>query len=259
MSNSKLGSVVSSLVARAGNKPRLRKLLDDVLEDEQARDVILHRLGTLQMHNDERIDLQMPQRAKPERFEDLIWLLSSNYANRGMALLMLDEAVWLYDTIQQMSSPDIVELGRAKGGTTFLMAAAGGKVLSLENGKLEAMHERAGGKSEVSYDTALRNALDSADLGERVDIVVADAETYPVVQDAYDLVFVDIALPDDREKRLFDRWWAGVKPGGRLVLRDGREPRTPSVQSLVAKLTEKPDLVIDATSPGVFVVLERTA
>lgn len=257
MSQTKLGSVVSSFVASAGSKPRLRKLLDEVLEDDQARDLILHRLGTLQMHNDQRIDLQMPRMEKPENFEDLIWLLSSNYANRGLALLMLEEAVWLYDTIQRLGRPDVAELGRAKGGTTFLMAAAGANVLSLENGRLEAMHERVSGKSDVSYDDALRVALDSAGLSDRVEIVVADAETYPVVQDSYDLIFVDIALPGDRERRLFDTWWPGVKPGGRMVLRDGREPRTPSVQSLAASLMEKPDLIIDATSPGVFVVLER--
>lgn len=258
MPKSKLASFITSLVVRSGEDRRFRKVLDQVLDDDAARDVILHRLGTRQLHNNVRLDSSLPAEAKDAReFEDLTWLLSSNYANRGLALLMLEEAAWLYDTIKAMGQPRVAELGRAKGGTTFLLASAGATVLSIENGTLEAANSRRFGPPEVAYDEALGNALNRVGIASRVEVVRGDAETHPVTPEEFDMVFVDIALPGDRMTRLFDRWWEGVKPGGRLVLRDGREPRTPTVMALAASLTGREDVQFEQPAPGVFTVLVK--
>jgi hypothetical protein len=84
---------------------------------------------------------------------------------------------------------------------------------------------------------------------------VDDAETFEVEPAAFDLVFSDIVLPFDRMVSLFDRWWSGVKPDGRLVLRDGREPRTPSVKALVDELRGRTDLRFEVPAPGVFSIV----
>ena len=260
MSVSRIASLLSSTLVRASRSSRFRSLVDQVLEDGEARDFLLHRLGTRQLHDAERIDARLPSTVQePDDFEDLLWLLSSNYANRGIALLMLEEAAWLYDTIKAIENPRVAELGRAKGGTTFLMASAGARVLSLENGALEAANARHFGAPEISYDEALGNALTKVGISSRVEVLQADAETYPVPSATFDLVFSDIALSDHRMNVMFERWWEGVKPGGRFVLRDGREPRTPTVTRLAKSLEGRPDIHFEEPAPGVFSVLVKVS
>ncbi len=235
----------------------MRGSVDDVLGDEGARDALLHRLGTFQMHDPQRIDAVMPVPGPIRGFEDLAWLLSSNYANRGMALLMLDEAAWLYRTVGQLQDARVAELGRAKGGTTFLLAAAGAQVLSIDNGKLEAAERRRHGDLDVTYEDALRKALAAAGLDHRVELVTADAVEHSPTPASFDLVYHDIPLRLGAGLRLFERWWPAVRPGGRFVLRDGREPRMPATRALVDALRVRGDLVFEAEPPGVFEVVAR--
>ena len=258
---SRVASLVSTMAGKASTNMRFRRFVDELLANDQFRDMILHRLGTRQIHDTERIDSRVPDVSEDggQDFEDLLWLLSSNYANRGIALLMLDEAAWLYDTIHAIENPVVAELGRAKGGRTFLLASAGARVLSLENGALEAWNARHYGKPEVSYDQALGNALTKTGMSNRVEVLVADAEEYLVPKDNFDMVFCDIALPLPRMQALFDRWWVGVKPGGRLVLRDGREPRTPTVRQLAESLRDRSDVTFEEPAPGVFTILVKRA
>lgn len=226
-----------------------------MLHDESARDVLLHRLGTFQLHDPQRIDTVTPGPRPVTGFEDLVWLLSSNYANRGLALLMLDEAAWLYRTITQMEGARVAELGRAKGGTTFLLAAAGAQVLSIDNGRLEAAERRRHGGLDVTYEEALRKALTAAGLDDRVELVTADAVDYPPQPASFDLVYHDIPLRLDAGLKLFERWWPAVAPGGRFILRDGREPRLPAARALTDALRARGDLVFETGAPGMFEVV----
>jgi len=252
---SKLAVVIAAALRRTENRARYRRVLDAVLADDGARDVILHRLGTGHMHDTRRIDTARPKPGPVEGFEDLTWLLSSNYANRGLALLMLDEALWLYRTIGALERPQVAELGRAKGGTTFLMAAAGAHVLSLDNGALEESARARHSGMDVSYAEALRRTLAGAELADRVELVNADATTYAPPPAAFDLVYIDIPIRGDRGMPLFDRWWQALRPGGRLVLRDGREPRMPGAIALVDALRRRPDVAFEEPAPGLFVVV----
>ncbi|MDH3189642.1 MAG: class I SAM-dependent methyltransferase, partial [Acidimicrobiia bacterium] len=245
----------SNLVARAGRSGRGRRMVDAVLDNEEARDLILHRLGTRQIHDSTTIDELLPNVEPDHDFAHLLWLLSSNYANRGMAMLMLEEAVWLYDAVKDLGEPSVVELGRAKGGTTFFLAASGAKVISIDNGALERRNNTNFGPADLSYDESLHHALVRAGLRDRVELVTGDAETCSVPETTVDLVFSDVVLPTNRMIRLFDRWWEVLKPGGFFVLRDGREPRTPSVRGLVEHLQSGTETRFLENPPGVFSVL----
>lgn len=55
-------------------------------------------------------------------FEDLAFLFSSNELNHGIALLTFDEGALLFQLARDSST--IVEIGRFKGGSTLLLAAA---------------------------------------------------------------------------------------------------------------------------------------
>lgn len=253
-------SYISSLVGKTETNGRIRRFVDLVLEDEKARQNILHRVGARNLHDDKLVHQLAPAKLKHDpEFADLAWLLSSNYANRGISALMLDEAIWLHQTVKAISDPRVVELGRAKGGTTFLLAASGANVLSVDDGGLEESNARHFGQTEMSYDESLAKALAEAGLTERVQLVTANAETYSLAPVSFDLIFSDVPLPQpDRLNKMFDRWWAGLKPGGRYVLRDGRESRTTSVGQLALSLRDRPDVGFEEPAPGVFTVLVKT-
>jgi predicted O-methyltransferase YrrM len=258
-SRSKVTSQISRLVIRAVKKRRFRQIVDDVIADGEARDLILHRVGTIQMHNTDRIDEVMPARLSDvSRFDRLLWLFSSNYANRGISLLLLDEALWLFNTVRSLDAPRVAEIGRAKGGTTFLLAAAGATVVSLDNQALEAGNaKRHGGASKLSYDESLKVALQRHGLESNVEAIVGDAITHPVQTAEFDLVFLDVPFSARRMSELFEHWWPGVKPGGLVILRDGREPRSPGVREFAGTLQARGGIKFMDQAPGVFTVLVK--
>src|SRR3954465_7592652 len=57
-------------------------------------------------------------------FEDLAFLFSSNQLNHGVASLQIDEAALLYRLARDVRSGPVAEIGRFKGGSTFVFAAA---------------------------------------------------------------------------------------------------------------------------------------
>ena len=57
-------------------------------------------------------------------FEDLVFLFTSSQLNHGVASLRFDEAALLFGLVRRLGAPRIVEIGRFKGGSTVVMAAA---------------------------------------------------------------------------------------------------------------------------------------
>ena len=63
----------------------------------------------------------------PERisgFEDLAFLFSSTILGHGIASLRLDEAAYLYRLVRELKPDTAAEIGRYRGGSTFLIASA---------------------------------------------------------------------------------------------------------------------------------------
>ena len=63
----------------------------------------------------------------PERidgFEDLTFLFSSTILAHGIASLRFDEAAYLYRLVRELKPQPVVEIGRYRGGSTFLIASA---------------------------------------------------------------------------------------------------------------------------------------
>src|SRR5262245_18407772 len=63
----------------------------------------------------------------PERlrgFEDLAFLFTSSQLDHGIISQELDEAARLYGVARDVEDGAVVEIGRFKGGSTFLVAAA---------------------------------------------------------------------------------------------------------------------------------------
>jgi len=260
VASSRIKDTLVSILKRAVRNKRFRPILNDLLSDPEARDEIMHRMGTILWHTSVRIDEAMPPDLnRIEGPGDMLWLFSSNYANRGNALLMLEEALWLFDKVSALPNPRVVEIGRAKGGTTFLLAAAGASVLSIDNGSQEASNAKRFGAQEVDYDGALTNALRRAGLDNRVDLVVADATTFQPPDEEFDLVYVDVMLPIEILAPIVESWWEVLKPGATLVLRDGREPRVPSQRAIADQMRNLEQTTVIEPAPGVFTVIEKGA
>jgi predicted O-methyltransferase YrrM len=186
-----------------------------------------------------------------EGFEDCVWILSSNVLNNSVARLMLSEASHIFATVRTLEgTPRVVEIGRYHGGTAFLLAAAGGDVLSIDiDERLRESDER------------LRSALSRVGLEDRVELIFADSSTLPIETGSIDFVFVDGDHGYEAVSRDVAHWVPALRRGGILLLHDAKwpEPSRPwnrppdravlGVHRLVEELRRRPDLD-EMSAPG---------
>lgn len=163
-------------------------------------------------------------------FEDLTFLFSSNHLNVGAAILAFDEGAYLYKLTRTLSHATIVEIGRFKGGSTFLFAAAmdeGSRLYSYDwDGSPMVPLPKSDGTSRYpaqgtrELDQALRGALARYELEQRVHLLVADSQTSAPPQDTCDLVFVDGDHSYEGVTADFHNWAPHISVGGHLLFHD---------------------------------------
>jgi predicted O-methyltransferase YrrM len=153
-------------------------------------------------------------------FEDLAFLFSSNRANMGIASLALDEAAHLFRVVREPGIETIVEIGRFRGGSTFLIAAAMG-----DRGRLYSYdtHGKLGAPDQA--DEPLRRALSRYGLDSRVELLVADSTTAEHPPTPCDLVFVDGDHSYAGARADFEHWRSLLRPGGHLLFHDAAYER----------------------------------
>ncbi len=233
------------------------RILDRALANDDIASWVDHRLGIKAAYNAPPIHEHAPHR-RPETFEDLLWLFTPAYASRNHSQLLLDEAGYLYRLLRGLPSARVAEVGIFKGGTTFLMAAAGARVVAIDN-MVDKRTVESRESSALSFAASLRQALAKAGLEEQVQIVAGDAFEYEVEPETYDLVSLDIyAASSNLVSSLFDHWWPGVRRGGRLLLRDGREPRNPGMQAFGSTLAGCSDIVLEDDPPGRYLIVIKS-
>lgn len=157
----------------------------------------------------------------PERvdgFEDLAFLFTSSQLNHGVASLRFDEAAFLYGLVRALGVARIVEIGRFKGGSTFLMANAMTPGSSLVSYDLHvALRDDLQGPD---LDRELQDALARYGLGNGVLLVVGDSRTVELPESGLDLLFIDGDHSYEGAARDLARWAPLVRPGGHVVLHD---------------------------------------
>ena len=174
-------------------------------------------------------------------FEDLAWLFSCNQANFGIVQMAFDEAAYLYKLARSLESARCLELGRFRGGSTLLLAAAldpRSLVVSIDN------YSKAGTREGEEVEAELRQVLARFGLTERVQLVVADSTTVPVDYDQYELIFIDGEHTYSCVRKDWLHVRHSVKPGGHIVFHDGGASRrfaTPAlgVQRLITEIEEQ--------------------
>lgn len=151
-------------------------------------------------------------------FEDLAFLFSSNQLNHGVVSLQIDEAALLYRLARDVERGPVAEIGRFKGGSTLVFAAA-----LPEGVELWSYDAHVALRADLpgeALDAELREALDRYGLAAKVHLVVADSRTVEPPPDTLELLFVDGDHSYEGAKADFERWSAFLRPGAHLLFHD---------------------------------------
>jgi predicted O-methyltransferase YrrM len=154
-----------------------------------------------------------------EGFEDLAMLFSSNRLNHGIATLQIDEAALLFRLVRSVPEASTIgEIGRFKGGSTVLMAAALPRGARLVSYDLHAAVETD--VPGARLDGELRKVLARYGLDDRVELVVANSHTVEPPADPLALLFVDGDHSYEGVRADWMHWRGHVAPGGDLLFHD---------------------------------------
>ena len=115
--------------------------------------------------------------------------LHGSQLNHGIISQELDEAALLYRLARDVDGGAVVEIGRFKGGSTLLLAAALGGRAELWSYDIHASHQAT--YTGADLDEELRDALRRLSLEERVHLVVGDSRLVPPPEGPIELLFVD--------------------------------------------------------------------
>jgi predicted O-methyltransferase YrrM len=151
-------------------------------------------------------------------FEDLAFLFSSNQLNHGVASLQIDEAALLYRLGRDATTGPIAEIGRFKGGSTFVFASAMPEGVELWSYDFHvALRTDMPGEQ---LDAELREALERYGLARKVHLLVADSRTADPPPAPLEVLFIDGDHSYDGAKADCERWSSFVRPGGHLLFHD---------------------------------------
>ncbi len=151
------------------------------------------------------------------RFDHLAGLFTSSELNQGIISMTIRQAAYLFGLVRKMRAKKIVEIGRYKGGSTLVLAAAcaGGDLWSIDIGEKV---NRLYGKEQKAFDEELQRMLDR--LGLKAHLLVGDSRTIQIDTGELDLVLIDGSHRYDDVKIEFERWGKRLRKGGALILDD---------------------------------------
>jgi len=206
-------------------------------------------------------DEAVPDRV--EGFEDVVFLFASNQLNRGVASLDLDEAAYLWRLVHELPPTTLVEIGRYRGGSTFLLAAAmhpESRLVSYD------LHVKGGGEAAgAERDEELLRSLRRSGLADRVELVVGDSATARQPDSPCGLVFVDGDHSYEGVRADYLRWRPKLPAGGHMVFHDARAfrelaTRDPDTARLVGEVARADaELFDDLGGAGSLAHFRRTA
>lgn len=198
-------------------------------------DVLLGALGW-SLSKDARVN-PAAWPATLSKFEDVAPLvLSSNPANRGLAAMSLVEVAHLWKLAGEAGSGVVVEIGRERGGSTFVLAAAlagGGGWLFSFDPQLKL--------ASRAYDEELSEVLARCRIGSNVILSSEDSHRAEPPAGEYALVLVD-GDPSLEGTRLdFERFGRRTRVGGHVLFHDAvGGPRAKALAPLLREIDADP-------------------
>jgi predicted O-methyltransferase YrrM len=150
-----------------------------------------------------------------DAFEDLTFLFTSTILAHGVASLRLDEAAYLHRLVRETQPETVVEIGRFRGGSTVIIAAA------LDRGVLHSYDiEVRQGRDGVELDRQLAGVLERYGLADRVRLHVADSRSAEPPSGPIGILFVDGDHSEEGVRADFEHWAPQLGPGGHLLFHD---------------------------------------
>ena len=161
-------------------------------------------------------DLSMEGRLQ---FEHLAGLFASTSLDHAVIAMTIRQAAYLFGLVRSMKAKKVIEIGRYKGGSTLLIAAAingEGEFWSVDLGDKEArLH---GDEGKRKFDEQIANLCHR--LGLRVNLIVGDSRTVEVDTGEVDLVFIDGDHGYEGVRSDFERFGKRVRIGGAVLFDD---------------------------------------
>jgi predicted O-methyltransferase YrrM len=150
--------------------------------------------------------------------------------------MSLVEAAHLWRLAAAVGNGTIIEIGRERGGSTFVLAAALAK-----RGRLVS-YDPQGKLGSAAYDTELRAVLDHFGLAANVELSGEDSHEVVLPAGEYALVLVD-GDPSYEGTRLdFTRFGRRLEPGGHILFHDAVAggPRVRQLTPLLEEIQREP-------------------
>lgn len=180
-------------------------------------------------------------------FEDLAGLFASSALNHGLIGMTIRQAAYVFGIARRLPARSAIEIGRFRGGTTIVLAAAmapHGRLWSIDLGEKEARWRAEIPESrpfdEQTSDFCKRFGLDAV-------LLAGDSRTIELDTGEVDLVLIDGDHSYEGARSDFERFGMRVRRGGAVLLDDAfDEALFPAHTDTVGRV------VREATSSGAF-------
>ena len=194
-----------------------RRLVEQVLEvDPHA---VLEPVGAAQ--NRGRRLAEAPLDLEPTSelgFEDLAGLFASSVLNHGVIGMTIRQAAYIFGVTRRSGATKAIEIGRWRGGSTLVLAAAMGRRGKLWSIDIGEKAERVLGEQGESLDDETRNFCER--FGLDVELVVGNSHTLELDTGEVDVVLVDGDHTYEGTRADVDRWARRLRIGGALFVDD---------------------------------------
>lgn len=216
----KLARWVGRRLATALPERVTRALVVELCEHEPQRQTAIGavaRYVKAQATDLDRMDWDLPIEDEL-RFEHFAGLFSSTTLDEAIISMNVRQAAYLFGLVRQLDARRVIEIGRYKGATTLLIAAAmrgRGRFWSIDIAGLDPhLRPRTARPVEAQItDLCARHGL-------AVELIVGDSRTVEVDTGEVDLVFIDGDHSYVGAKSDFERFGRRVRVGGAVLFDD---------------------------------------
>ncbi len=156
------------------------------------------------------------------RFEHLAGLFASTTLDEAVISMSIRQTAYLFGLVRSMKPQKVIEIGRYKGGSTLVIAAAmrgQGRFWSIDLADLEPRLR----PRNLARPVPAQIAGACERFGLRVELIAGDSRTVEVDTGEVDLVFVDGDHSYEGARSDFERFGRRVRAGGALLFDDAFE------------------------------------
>jgi predicted O-methyltransferase YrrM len=151
-------------------------------------------------------------------FEDLAGLFASSILNHGVIGMTIRQAAYIFGLTRRTGATKAIEIGRWRGGSTLILAAAMGREGKLWSIDIGEKAERVLGEHGQTLDDETRSFCER--FGLDVELVVGDSHTLELETGEVDVVLVDGDHTYEGTRADVERWGRRLRIGGALFVDD---------------------------------------